>query len=255
MSLVVEHDGSVLTVIFNRPDKHNAMTFEMYEGLAQACERADSDDGIRAMVLRGAGRQAFVSGTDITQFQQFDSGADGIAYERRIAEALTRLEDVTVPTVAVIHGYCVGAGLAIAAVCDLRVAATSARFGVPIARTLGNCLSMNTYSLLVHHLGPSRAMDMLLRARMLTGGDAKGAGFVHELCGDDDLDRTANAVVGTVLKNSPLSMWAAKQSIARLRRANLPDGDDIVSTVFGSEDFHNAVAVFGTKRQPVWNGR
>ncbi|ONI70724.1 enoyl-CoA hydratase [Actinosynnema sp. ALI-1.44] len=255
MSVVVEQEGPVLTVTFNRPDKHNAMTFEMYESLAEACERADSDDGIRAMVLRGAGRQAFVSGTDITQFQQFETGADGLAYEQRIAEVLTRLEDVTVPTIAVIRGYCVGAGIAIAAVCDLRVAATSARFGVPIARTLGNCLSMNTYSLLVHHLGPSRAMDMLLRAKLLTGGDAKAAGFVHELCGDDDLARTATAVVGTVLRNSPLSMWAAKQAIARLRRAALPDGDDIVSRVFGSDDFHAAVAAFDTKRQVNWKGR
>ena len=254
MSLVVEQDGPVLTVIFNRPDKHNAMTFDMYAGLAEACERADKDEAIRAMVLRGAGRQAFISGTDISQFTEFESGEDGIAYERRIAEVLTRLEDVTVPTVAVIHGYCVGAGLAIAAVCDLRVAATSARFGVPIARTLGNCLSMNSHSLLVHHLGPSRTLDLLLRARLLTGGDAKAAGFVHELCGDDDLDRTANAVVGTVLRHSPLSMWAAKQAVARLRRAALPDGDDIVARVFGSEDFHNAAAAFGTKRQIDWTG-
>jgi enoyl-CoA hydratase/carnithine racemase len=255
MSLVVKQDGAVLTVIFNRPDKHNAITFDMYAGLAEACERADSDDGIRAMVLRGAGRQAFVAGTDITQFEQFETGEDGLAYERRIGEVLMRLEDVTVPTVAVIHGYCVGAGLAIAAVCDLRVAATSARFGVPIAKTLGNCLSMNNYSLLVHHLGPSRTIDMLLRAKMLTGGDAKSAGFVHELCGDDDLERTANAVVGTVLRHSPLSMWAAKQAVARLRRAALPDGDDIVAKVFGSEDFHTAVGAFGTKRPAQWTGR
>lgn len=255
MSVVVEQDGPVLTIIFNRPDKHNAMTFDMYSRLAEACERADNDDTIRALVLRGAGRQAFISGTDITQFREFETGEDGIDYERRIAEVLNRLEDVTVPTIAVIHGYCVGAGLAIAAVCDLRVAGTSARFGVPIARTLGNCLSMNSYSLLVHHLGPARAMDMLLRAKMLTGGDAKAAGFVHELCGDDDLDRTANAVVGTVLRHAPLSMWAAKQAIARLRRAALPNGDDFVSKVFGSEDFHNAVAAFGTKRQMNWSGR
>jgi enoyl-CoA hydratase/carnithine racemase len=254
MSLVVEQDGPVLTVIFNRPDKHNAMTFEMYASLVEACERADSDETIRAMVLRGAGRQAFVAGTDISQFADFESGEDGIAYERRIADVLTRLEDVTVPTVAAIHGYCVGAGLAIAAVCDLRVAATSARFGVPIARTLGNCLSMNSCSLLVHHLGPSTTLDLLLRARLLTGDDAKAAGFVHELCGDDDLDQTAEAVVETVLRHAPLSMWAAKQSVARLRRAALPDGDDIVARAFGSADFHNAVTAFGTKRRISWTG-
>jgi enoyl-CoA hydratase/carnithine racemase len=255
MSLLVKQDGAVLTVTFNRPDKHNAMTFDMYAGLADACEQADNDETIRAMVLRGAGRRAFVSGTDISQFTEFKTGEDGIAYEGRIAAVLTRLEDVTVPTVAVIHGYCVGAGLAIAAVCDLRVAATSARFGVPIARTLGNCLSMNSHSLLVHHLGPSTTLDLLLRARLLSGDEAKAAGFVHELCGDDELDDTANAVVQNVLRHSPLTMWAAKQAVARLRRAALPDGDDIVARVFGSEDFHNAVAAFGTQRQVDWTGR
>ncbi|MEU8251384.1 enoyl-CoA hydratase/isomerase family protein [Nonomuraea sp. NPDC048916] len=253
--LLVEDDGAVLTVTFNRPPQRNAMTWAMYDGLVQACDRADSDDDIRVMVLRGAGSAAFVAGTDISQFSDFSTGADGVAYEDRIARVLGRLEEVSVPTVAGVNGFCVGGGMAIAAVCDLRVATRSARFGVPIARTLGNCLSMNSHSLLVHHLGPARTLDLLLRARLLTGEEAHAAGFVSELCGDDELDGAVASVVDQLLAHSPLSMWAAKESVRRLRRAQLPDGDDIVARVFGSEDFHTAVGAFAGKKKVSWTGR
>jgi enoyl-CoA hydratase/carnithine racemase len=255
--LKVKRDGAVLTVTFDRPAKHNAMTFDMYEGLHAACEAADADREIKVVVLRGAGGRAFVSGTDIAAFRDFRDGADGVAYERRIARVLNRLEDVRVPTVAAVEGYCVGGGLAIAAVCDLRIATRSARFGAPIARTLGNCLSMNSISILVAQLGPSRALDLVLRARLLDATEAHAAGFVAELCDDDALERTLAAVVETLLSHAPLTMWAAKAAVARLRRANLPDADDIVTRVFGSDDFRRAVAAFGSsgaKKPPPWTG-
>jgi enoyl-CoA hydratase/carnithine racemase len=253
--LLVESEGGVLTLTFNRPRQRNAMTWGMYEGLYEACERADADDEIRVMVLKAAGDKAFVAGTDISQFADFTSGEDGVAYEEKIARIVTRLEDVDVPTVAAVRGYCVGGGLGIASVCDLRVATRSALFGIPIARTLGNCLSMNNYSLLLSHLGPARTLDMLLRARLFTGEEAAGAGFVAELCDDDELDATVDGVVKTLLGHAPLSMWATKEAVRRIRRANVPDGDDIVSRVFGSEDFHAAVAAFATKQPAVWQGR
>jgi enoyl-CoA hydratase/carnithine racemase len=253
--LLVESEGGVLTLTFNRPRQRNAMTWGMYEGLYEACERADADDEIRVMVLKAAGDKAFVAGTDISQFADFTSGEDGVAYEEKIARIVTRLEDVNVPTVAAVRGYCVGGGLGIASVCDLRVATRSALFGIPIARTLGNCLSMNNYSLLLSHLGPARTLDMLLRARLFTGAEAAGAGFVAELCDDDELDATVDGVVKTLLGHAPLSMWATKEAVRRIRRANVPDGDDIVSRVFGSEDFHAAVAAFATKQPAVWQGR
>jgi enoyl-CoA hydratase/carnithine racemase len=253
--LAVEQDGPILTVTFNRPGQRNAMTFAMYDGLYAACERADSDDDIRVLVLRGAGDKAFVSGTDIAQFAEFRDGADGVAYETRITRVINRLEDVTVPTVAAVRGFCVGAGLAIAAACDLRVATRSARFGVPIARTLGNCLSMNTYSLLLFHLGPARTLDLLLRARLLRADDAHGAGFVSELCDDDGLDVAVDELVAPLLEHAPLTMWAAKQATVRFRRAGLPDGDDIVERVFGSQDFRDAVQAFASKSRVPWKGR
>jgi enoyl-CoA hydratase len=240
--LEVGQDGGVLTVLFNRPEARNAMTFAMYEGLEEACTRADEDESVRVLVLRGAGGKAFVAGTDIAQFLEFTSGDD-------------RLEDVTVPTVAAVEGPCVGGGLALAAACDLRIATASSRFGVPIARTLGNCLSMNSYSLLVHHLGPGRTLDMLLRARLLSAADAHSAGFVGEVVPDGELDPALAALVQTLLGHAPLSMKAAGQALARLRRAALPDGDDIVREVFGSADFRAGVQAFVDRGQVSWTGR
>lgn len=257
--LRVEQDGAVLTVTFNRPAQRNAMTFAMYERLEEACERADDDGSVRVLVLRGAGGRAFVAGTDIAQFLEFragaDGGADGVAYEERITRVVNRLEDVTVPTVAAVEGACVGGGLALAAACQLRVATRSARFGVPIARTLGNCLSMNTYSLLVAHLGPARTLDMLLRSRLLTAEEAHGAGFVGELVDDGGLDDALAGLVATLLAHAPLSMKAAGQAVARLRRAALPEGDDLVREVFGSEDFRAGVRAFVAREQVTWRGR
>ncbi|MEV6151556.1 enoyl-CoA hydratase/isomerase family protein [Nonomuraea sp. NPDC052129] len=252
--LLVSTDGPVLRVVFNRPDQHNALTWGMWEGLHDACEQADSDPDIRLLVLSGAGGRAFVAGTDISQFATFTSGEDGIAYERKVQRVIDRLERVKVPTVAVVQGYCVGGGLVVAAACDLRLAVHGARFGAPIAKTLGNCLSMNTYSLLLHHLGPARTLDMLLRARMYTAEEAHAAGFTAELCALDDLPARQAEVEERLLGHAPLSMWAAKEAVRRLRVANLPEGDDIVATVFGSDDFHAAVPAFLAKQKPHWQG-
>jgi len=253
--LLVEQEGPVLTVTFNRARQRNAMTWEMYERLFDACERVDADDEIRVMVLRSSNDKAFIAGTDIAQFTEFSGGEDGVAYEAKIARITNRLEDVDTPTVAAIRGFCVGGGLGLASVCDLRVATPSARFGLPIARTLGNCLSMNSYSVLLQQVGPSLALDLLLRGRLLTGEEAHALGFVAELCGEDDLESATDGVVETLLGHAPISMWAAKEAVRRFRRAAIPDGDDIVARAFGSKDFRRAVAAFATKERVAWEGR
>ena len=253
--LVVERDGAVLRVTFNRPERRNAMTWAMYEGLVAACEAVDSDPGIRVLVLTGAGDQAFVAGTDIDQFLEFSTGADGVAYEEKMAAILDRLAAVRVPVVAVVRGYCVGAGLAIASVCDLRIVGRSARFGIPIARTVGNCLSMPVYSLLVSHFGPARTLDLLLRARLLSAEEADAAGFLTELCADDEVAAKADETVERLLTHAPLSMWAAKEAVRRLRTASLPDGADIVAAVYGSDDFKAGVRAFVGKQRAEWKGR
>ncbi len=251
--MVVRTDA-VLTVTFDRPTHHNALTFAMYDALHDACERADADAGIRALVVRGAGGRAFASGTDIAAFREFADGADGVAYEERITRVVNRLEEVAVPTVAVVDGYCLGGGLALAAVCDLRIASRASRFGVPIARTLGNCLSMNSISVVVARLGASRTLDLLLRARLLDAEQAAAAGFVSEICDSEELDAVVQEVLEPLLAHAPLTMWASKVAVARLRRQSLPDGDDLVSAAFGSEDFQRAVATFGSGEPATWNG-
>jgi enoyl-CoA hydratase/carnithine racemase len=252
--VAVAREGAVLTVTFDRPDQHNALTFAMYDALHDACERADAEADIRALVVRGSGGRAFAAGTDIEAFREFTDGADGVAYEERITRVVNRLEEVTVPTVAVVDGYCLGGGLALAAVCDLRIASRSSRFGVPIARTLGNCLSMNSISVLVSRLGAPRTLDLLLRARLLDAEQAAAAGFVTEICDSEDLDAVVQEVLDPLLAHAPLTMWASKVAVARLRRHSLPDGDDLVSAAFGSEDFRRAVATFGSGERATWNG-
>ncbi|MEQ7005814.1 enoyl-CoA hydratase/isomerase family protein [Actinopolymorpha sp. B17G11] len=255
--LLVERKGAALWVTFNRPEQRNAITWEMYEGLVEACRRADreADDGLRVMVLRGAGGEAFVAGTDIAQFTEFAAGADGIHYERRMTALLDQLASVRVPTVAVVTGYCVGAGLAIAAACDLRIATEGSRFGVPIARTLGNCLSLATTALLVDQLGANRTLDLLLRARFMGAEEAHTAGFVSEVCAVEEVDAAAEDVVSRLATHAPLTMWAAKETVRRLRTAEIPDDTDLLHRVYASEDFSAGVRAFLAKDRPTWRGR
>jgi enoyl-CoA hydratase/carnithine racemase len=246
-------EGHVLTVMFNRPDQRNAMTWAMYEALEQACERANSDDAVRVMLLRGAGSRAFVAGTDISQFAEFSTGQHGVDYERRVTGVLDRLQAVSVPTLASIDGYCVGGGLGIACAVDLRIATPRAKFGVPIARTLGNCLSAATLDLLVRHFGHSRTTALLLTAQLMSADEAHSAGFLAALA--DDLDKATETIIERILTQAPLSMWASKEALRRLHRNGREvDVTDIVSRVYGSADFQNAVTAFMEKRAPSWTG-
>lgn len=249
----VDAEGPVLSVTFDRPAQRNAMTFAMYEGLVEACERADADDEIRVVVLRGAGGQAFVAGTDIAQFAGFD-GPAGVAYEARIDATIGRLLAVTVPVVAAIDGFCIGGGLAIAAAADLRVADRSARFGYPIARTLGNTLSAASYALTLRHFGHARTVDMVMTARLLDVEEARSAGFVTRVT--DDVTATTADVVGKLLANAPLTQWAAKETLRRLHAAAVPvQADDVLDRVYGSADFAAGVAAFTSRQAPGWTGR
>ena len=170
----LSRQDEIATVIFDRPAARNAMTWRMYEQLGEACARMRSEDGLRAAVFRGAGGKAFIAGTDIAQFETFRSGDDGISYEEKMEGILGGIEALPVPTLAVIEGFAIGGGLAIAAACDLRIATPGSRFGVPIARTLGNCLSIANYARLVSALGVSRAKRVLLLAENLGRGGAGG---------------------------------------------------------------------------------
>jgi enoyl-CoA hydratase len=248
-------DGVVATVIFDRPAARNAMTWRMYEQLGEACARIRGEDGLRVAVFRGAGGKSFIAGTDIAQFREFRSADDGFAYEAKMESYLDGVETLPVPTLAVVEGYAIGGGLAIAAACDLRIATPGARFGVPTARTVGNCLSVANYARLVAALGASRTKRMLLLAENLTAEELLASGFVSEIVAAADLDRRVGELSARLAQHAPITMRVTKEAIRRLLHAGLPDGDDLIRACYGSDDFRIGVSAFVDKREPQWTGK
>src|SRR6266852_229469 len=179
--IVFERRPPLAVLTLNRPQFHNALTWAMYENIVQNCAAVESDPEIRVMIVRGAGDKAFASGTDISQFNEVRNAADGLAYEARIERAVGALEALSKPTIAAIEGYAVGGGAALALVCDLRYGGASAQIGIPIARTLGNCLSIANYARLLEAVGPGLTKELLLCGRLATAEEAYSAGLLNEV--------------------------------------------------------------------------
>ena len=247
-----EVTGAVATAVIDRPAARNAMTMAMYDALAEFCEQVDGNPEVRVAVVRGAGGKAFVSGTDIGHFRDFADADDGVDYERHIESVLARLEQVAVPTIAVVDGYATGGGLSIAAACDLRLCTPAARFGLPIARTLGNCVSMPTYARLHHLIGPARALHLIYTAGFVDGAEAVRIGLASELA--DDVDTRLTELCTQLAGHAPLTMRASKIALRRLRDRDLPPDEDLIRHCYGSEDFREGVRAFLDKRPPRWHG-
>lgn len=247
-------DAGLATVIFDRPDARNAMTWPMYEQLVGHLERLRAEPSVRVVRFRGAGGKAFVAGTDITQFAGFSSGEDGVAYERRIDACIALLESLPQPTVAIVDGWCVGGGLAIATACDFRIATPEARFAVPIARTLGNTLSVANLARLVAAFGQSRIKRMLMLAETIASDEALACGYLHSVHPCETLDDAVMALSGQLSALAPVTQATVKEGLRRIVSAGLPDGDDLIRSCYGSEDFHEGVAAFVAKRPPQWKG-
>ena len=249
--------GRVAFLTFNRPAARNAMTWPMYDALEEACDTVDADEHIRVFVLRAAG-EAFVAGTDIAQFTSFATAADGVAYERRMEQVIDRLERVSVPTIAQVQGVAAGGGCLIALACDLRVCSPAARFGVPIARTLGNCLSAGNCARLVDLIGPARTKELLFTGRLLDAAEAAALGLVTRMAEPDTIDEMVRDLAATVADNAPLTIRATKEAvrrIARHRRLEESAADDLMALCYGSQDFREGVAAFLDKRPPSFTGR
>jgi enoyl-CoA hydratase len=248
-------DG-VLWLTIDRPAARNAMTFEMYDALEQTARRANDDAAIRALVVAGAGG-AFVAGTDIAQFADFRTPEQAYAYEERMDRVLGALEAVRKPTIAAIGGATTGGGLAIAACCDLRIATRSATFGMPIARTLGNCLSLANLMRLAALIGSARVKELIFTARIISAEEAKAFGLVTEIVADDTaLAARVTELAAAMATHAPLTMWATKEGLRRIRERMLPEeGRDLVALCYTSEDFREGVRAFMEKRKPKWTGQ
>jgi enoyl-CoA hydratase/carnithine racemase len=243
-------------IIFNRPQARNAFTFAMYERLAEICERANTDRSIKVLLLRGAGDKAFAAGTDINQFRAFKTPQDAIDYENRIDRVLGTLERCRVPTIAAITGACTGGGAGIAASCDLRIGTRTTRIGFPIARTLGNCLSMSNISRITALIGPARVKDLIYTARLVEAEEAASVGLLTEIVDDiAALDKRADEVARLVAGNAPLTLSATKQALARLQKQLTHDeGEDLILMCYQSQDFREGLDAFLGKRAPHWRG-
>jgi enoyl-CoA hydratase len=254
--VLVSREGAIVTLTFNRPEARNAMTWGMYQRLYEVCEEVDADDSIRVLVLKGAGGKAFVAGTDISQFTEFKGAEDGIKYEEGVDRRSGRVARVKKPVIAQIEGVAVGGGLAISAGADIRIATPEARFGMPTARTLGNCLSMKSYAMFLDLFGASRLKEIVFTARLIGAEEALAAGYVHQIVPAADIEKHVRELAAKVAAHAPLTLWATKESLRRLQEARaLPDGDDIVRKVYGSDDFKEGVRAFVEKRPPRWTGK
>jgi enoyl-CoA hydratase/carnithine racemase len=252
--LLFHVEGRLGIVTLNRPHARNALTFAMYDRLADLCSGLPPDGPVRALVVIGAGAH-FAAGTDIAQFRDFRSEEDALAYERRIETVLAAIEGCVVPTIAAIAGACTGGGAGIAAACDIRIAAPSMKFGLPVARTLGNCLSVENHARFAALIGAGRVMDLVLTARLIDAREAKAIGLVSEIVRDDAaLFARARELAALVAGHAPLTMRATKEALRRVREGRR-DGSDLILRCYMSEDFREGREAFLAKRPPEWKGR
>jgi len=251
-----ERRAGALWIVVDRPTARNAMTFAMYDRIAAICRDANADSTVKAVVVSGAG-DAFVAGTDIAQFVDFKEASQALEYERRMDAWLGAIEDVRVPTVAALRGPVVGGGLAIAAACDLRVAAPSARFGVPVARTLGNCFSAANLVRLAALVGLGRVKELVFTARLIDAEEARAIGLVTEVVQSEDaLEPRVGQLAEQLGSYAPLTLHATKEMTRRIRARMMPDeAADLVALCYTSADFREGVRAFIERRKPVWSGR
>jgi enoyl-CoA hydratase/carnithine racemase len=234
----------------------------MYQGLITCCEAIAENPAVKALIITGAGDKAFAAGTDIAQFRSFKTAEDALGYERFMDRVLGALERLRVPTIAAIAGACTGGGAAIAAACDLRVATRDARFGFPIARTLGNCLSQGNLKRLSGLIGPARVKDIIFTARLVGAEEALSIGLVGEVVEDRAaLTARADTLAQLLATHAPLTMQATKEGLRRLAEEEAPaegashPGDDLILMCYMSQDFREGMEAFLGKRTPEWTGR
>ncbi|MFO1315030.1 MAG: enoyl-CoA hydratase-related protein [Burkholderiales bacterium] len=256
-TIVVTRDGAIATVVLNRPEKLNALTKAMWAALGDAIDALSADDSLRCIVLRGAGEKAFSPGNDIAEFAtERANKAQAVAYGtvmRATAEALASCRH---PLVAQIHGVCVGGGMELAALCDLRICGTGSRFGAPI-KNLGLVMAYAEMAPLVRLVGPSVALEILLEGRVFDAAEAQAKGLVTRVVPDADVAAEARATAQRIAEGAPLAARWHKRFARRLgdpRPLTAAEHDECFAC-FDTEDFREGYAAFLAKRKPAFRGR
>jgi enoyl-CoA hydratase len=254
--VLYEVKDGVGRITFNRPEARNAFTFKMYERLSEICRQAVADSSVKVLVLTGADEKAFAAGTDISEFRKFSTAQDAMDYEARINGLLDAFERIPIPTIAAIAGACTGGGSTIAACCDLRIGAANARFGVPIARTLGNCLSMANYVRLAALVGPARVKEIIFTGRLIDANEARAFGLLSEVLPDyAALQTRADELARTVAALAPLTLRVTKEALRQIKEKMTPEEDrNMILTCYMSHDFREGLDAFLNKRTPKWTG-
>lgn len=255
--ILIETHDATLHITLNRPEARNALTFGMYEEIGRACGEIELGGAIKAVIISGAGDKAFAAGTDMTQFRDFTTPQHAIDYEQTMDRILQTIEQCPVPIIAAITGACTGGGAAIAAACDLRVCDKRLKFGFPIARTLGNCLSVGNLNRISALIGTGRTRELIFTARLVEAEEASHLGLVSDVLDDADACRARAAELATLMaSHAPRTLRATKEALRRLRvDGPKAEGTDLVVDCYMSDDFKEGMEAFLGKRKPQWKGK
>lgn len=253
--VIFSREGSVGQILFDNEASLNALSFKMWRELGTICAEIAQDRSLRVVVFRGAGGKAFVAGTEIDDFLTFEDGARGVAYEAEVGSYVDAVEALPQITIAAVQGWAVGGGLAISCACDLRIATPDSKFGSPLGRTIGNCLSSKGYARLAAHVGIAQAKRILLLGDMIAATELHALGVIHKLAEADAFDEAVAAMCKRASENAPITSQVTKTALWRIVYANLPNTDDLTERTYGSADFRHGVRAFVAKdKSRTWTG-
>jgi enoyl-CoA hydratase/carnithine racemase len=254
--LIGRKDGAIGWVVFNNPQRRNAVSLDMWQAIPRVLGDFVADPAIRAVVLTGAGDKAFVSGADISQFEKQRSSEEQVKHYEEVGERANQaLKTCDKPVIAMIRGYCIGGGLGIAALCDLRIAADDARFSIPAAK-MGLGYRASSMKSLVDLVGRAYALEIMLTARQFSAAEAKEMGLVNRVVPVAELERTTREYCDMLAANAPLTLRTAKRVIAEVLKQKYDNQacDAWVQECFASEDYKEGRRAFMEKRKPVFKG-